>query len=70
MSKSFSSIVNVCFGNLAMGICHTFNQYLRELIVLSMYNGYRPVSPYTMWFGVLLLTCIIVFHKQIDVLTR
>ena len=56
MSKSFSDIVNVCFGNLVMGICHTFNQYLRELIVLSMYNGYRPVSPYTMWFGVLLLT--------------
>ena len=56
VSKSFSNIVNVYFGNLVMGIFRTFSQYLRKLIVLSMYNGYRHVSPYTMWFGVLLLT--------------
>ena len=56
MSMSFSNVVNVCFGNLVMGIFRSFSQYLRELIVLSMYKGYRPVSPYTMWFGVLLLT--------------
>ena len=56
LTKSFSNIVNACFGNLVMGIFRTFSQYLSELIVLSMYNGYRPVSPYTVWFGVLLLT--------------
>ena len=56
LPKSFSNIVNVCFGNLVMGIFRTFSQYLRELIVLSMCNGYRPVSPFTMWLGVFLLT--------------
>ena len=47
---------NVCFGNLVMGVFRSFSRYLRELIVLSMHSGYRLVSPYTMWFGVLLLT--------------
>ena len=56
LTKSFSNIVKACFGNLVMDIFRTFSQDLRELIVLSMYNGYQPVSPYTMWFGVLLLT--------------
>ena len=56
MSKSFSNIVNVYLGNLVKGMFRSFSQYLRELIVLSMYSGYRPVSPYTMWFGVLLPT--------------
>ena len=51
MSKSFSSMVNVCFGNFGMGI---FLQYPRELIVLCIHCGYRLVSP--VWFGVLLLT--------------
>ena len=53
MSKSFFSMVNICFGNLVMG---NFLQYQRELMVLCMHCGYRLVSPNTMWFGVLLLT--------------
>ena len=39
-----------------MGILLSLNQYLTEEIVLSIYRGYLPVSPYTMWFGVLSLT--------------
>ena len=30
MSMSFSSMVNVCFGNLVMGIFRSFSQYLRD----------------------------------------
>ena len=47
----FWGIIRACFGNLVMGILPIFNHYLREAIVLSMYNGYLPVSPYTVWFG-------------------
>ena len=55
LTKSFSDIALV-LGTSSWAFFRTFIQYLRELVVLSMYNGYRPVSPYTMWFGVLLLT--------------
>ena len=49
-------MTKACFGNLIMDILLSLNQYLREEIVLSIYRGYLPVSPYTMWFGVLSLT--------------
>ena len=56
MSKSFSSMVTVCFGNLVTGNFRSFSQYPRKLMVFSMHSVYRLVSPYTMWFCVLLLT--------------
>ena len=52
VSRLFWSTIRACFGSLVMGILPSFNQYLREAILLSMYNGYLPVSPYTiLWFG-------------------
>ena len=56
VSRRFLSMTKACFGNLVMGILLSLNQYLREEIVLSIYRGYLPVSPYTLWFGVLSLT--------------
>ena len=47
-----------------MGILLSLNQYLREEIVLSIYRGYLPVSPYTMWFGVLSLTLNNLLHAK------
>ena len=47
-----------------MGILPSFNQYLREAILLSMYNGYLPVSPYTMSFGDLSLRLSNLLHAN------
>jgi len=56
VSRLFLSMIKACFGNLVMGILLSLNQYLKEEIVLSIYRRYLPVSPYTMWFGVLART--------------
>ena len=56
VSKRFLSMIKACFGNLVMGILLNLNQYPREEIVLSIYRGYLPVSPHTMWVDVLSLT--------------
>ena len=47
-----------------MGFLPSFNQYLREAILLSMYNGYLPVSPYTIWFGDLSLRLSNLLHAN------
>ena len=62
VSRLFWSIIRACLGNLVMGILPSFNQYLREAILLSMYNGYLPVSLYTIWFGDLSLRLSNLLH--------
>ena len=42
------SMISTSFRNRVMGIVLSFNEYLREENVLSMYNGHLPVSPYTL----------------------
>ena len=64
VSRRLLSMTKACFGNLIMGILLSLNQDLREEIVLSIYRGYLPVSPYTMWFGVLSLTLNNLLHAK------
>ena len=64
VSRLFLCIIQACFGNLLMPILPSFNQYLREAIVLPMYTGYLPVSPYTIWFGDLSLRLSSLLHAN------